>query len=178
MREKIMRTICIGLACILIVLLVIPAYAGRAIIAAATCVPGDPAIQANRYFVTAGSVKHREGATGLITVYCPVPATIADGGGSFGDMFMTFTTVGDDASVIAQLLRIDHSGNFSRVSSDGGTRVLLDFNRAVAGSHDLEGAFDHNFDFDNFYYYVRIDINRSNSNSTAIFYGVRVLSLQ
>lgn len=82
-----------------------PAYAGRAIIAAATCVPGDPAIQTNRYFVTAGSVKHRDGATGIITVYCPVPATIADGGGSFGDMFMTFTTVGDDASVIAQLLR-------------------------------------------------------------------------
>jgi hypothetical protein len=85
------------------------AYAGRAIVAAATCVPGDPAIQTNRYFVTAGSVKHRDGATAIITVYCPVPATIADGGGSFGDMFMTF---------------------------------------------------------------------RSNANSTAIFYGVRVLSLQ
>jgi hypothetical protein len=169
-REKIMRTIAIVVACILTVSLAIPAYAGRAIIAAATCVPGDPAIQANRYFVTAGSVKHREAATGLITVYCPVPATIADGGGSFGDMFMTFTTVGDDASVIAQLLRIDHSGNFSPVvNSDGGTRVLLDSNRAVAGGHDLEGAFNHNFDFDNFYYYVRVDINRSNSNSTAIF---------
>jgi hypothetical protein len=165
-------------ACILTVWLAMPAYAGRAIIAAATCVPGDPAIQANRYFVTAGSVKHRDGATGLITVYCPVPATIADGGGSFGDMFMTFTTVGDDASVIAQLLRIDHSGNFSPALDSTGARVLLDSHRAVAGGHDLEGAFNQNFDFDNFYYYVRVDINRSNANSTAIFYGVRVLSLQ
>jgi hypothetical protein len=172
-----MRTIVV--ASILIVLLAIPAYAGRAIIAAATCVPGDPAIQANRYIVTAGSVKHSEGATGLITVYCPVPATIADGGGSFGDMFLTFTTIGDDASVIAQLLRIDHSGNFSAVlDSDGGTRVLLDSNKVAAGGHDLEGAFNHNFDFDNFYYYVRVDISRSKSTSTAIFYGVRVLSLQ
>jgi hypothetical protein len=55
---------------------------------------------------------------------------------------------------------------------------MLDSNRAVAGGHDLEGAFNQNFDFDNFYYYVRVDINRSNTNSTAIFYGVRVLSLQ
>jgi hypothetical protein len=54
----------------------------------------------------------------------------------------------------------------------------LDSNKAVAGGHDLEGAFNQNFDFDNFYYYVRVDINRSNANSTAIFYGVRVLSLQ
>lgn len=165
-------------ACILILSLAMPVCAGRAIIAAATCVPGDPAIQANRYFVTAGSVKHREGATGLITVYCPVPATIADGGGSFGDMFMTFTTIGDDASVIAQLVRIDHSGNFSPVVDSSGARVLLDSNKAVAGGHDLEGVFNQNFDFDNFYYYVRVDINRSNANSTAIFYGVRVLSLQ
>jgi hypothetical protein len=56
-------------------------------------------------------------------------------------------------------------------------RVLLVSNRAVAGSHDLEGAFNQNFDFGNFYYYVRVDINRSNANSTAIFYGVRVLNL-
>jgi hypothetical protein len=103
-QQEVGRKTTIVVACIL-TSLVVPAYAGRAIIAAATCVPGDPAIQTNRYFVTAGSVKHRDGATGIITVYCPVPATIADGGGSFGDMFMTFTTVGDDASVIAQLLR-------------------------------------------------------------------------
>jgi hypothetical protein len=107
-----------------------------------------------------------------------VPATIADGGGSFGDMFMTFTTVGDDASVIAQLVRIDHSGNFSPVLDSTGARVLLDSKKAVAGGHDLEGAFNQNFDFDNFYYYVRVDINRANANSTAIFYGIRVLSLQ
>jgi hypothetical protein len=67
------------IACILTVSVAMPAFAGRAIIAAATCVPGDPAIQTNRYFVTAGSVKHRDGVTGFITVYCPVPATIADG---------------------------------------------------------------------------------------------------
>jgi len=174
-----MRTITIVVACLVTLSLALPAYAGRAVIAAATCVPGDPSIQANRYFVTGGSVKHREGATGLITVYCPVPATIADGGGSFGDMFMTFTTVGDDASVIAQLVRIDHSGNFSPVlNAETGNRVLLNSDQVVGGGHDLEGAFNHNFDFDNFYYYVRVDITRSNSNSTAIFYGVRVLSLQ
>jgi hypothetical protein len=140
-REKIMRTTTIVVACILTVSLVMPAYAGRAIIAAATCVPGDPAIQTNRYFVTAGSVKHRDGATGLITVYCPVPATIADGGGSFGDMFMTFTTVGDDASVIAQLLRIDHSGNFSPVLDSAGARVLLDSNRAIGRMPILPPSF-------------------------------------
>jgi hypothetical protein len=93
-------------------------------------------------------------------------------------MFMTFTSLGDDASVIAQLLRIDHSGNFSTVLDSSGARVLLDSNRAAVGGHDLEAAFNQNFDFDNFYYYVRVDINRSNASSTANFYGVRVLSLQ
>jgi hypothetical protein len=174
-----MRTVTIVIACILAFSLAMPAHAGRASIAAATCVPGDPAIQANRYFVTAGSVKHREGATGLITVYCPVPASIAVDGGSFGDMFMTFTVVGDTASVIAQLVRIDHSGTFSPVLDPRtGNRVLLDSNQVVAGSHHVEGTFNHNFDFGNFYYYVRVDINRSDSNSTAILYGVGVVSVQ
>ena len=128
-----------------------PAYAGRAVIAAATCVPGDPAIQANRYFVTAGSVKHREGATGLITLYCPVPASVADGGGSFGDMYMTFTAVGDTASVIAQLLRLDHSGNFFPVLDDEtAKRALIDSNQVVPGAHHVGGVFKHSFDFDHF----------------------------
>jgi hypothetical protein len=61
-----MRTITIVVACILTVSVAMPAYAGRAIIAAATCVPGDPAIQANRYFVTAGSVKRRDGSDGSL----------------------------------------------------------------------------------------------------------------
>ncbi len=38
-----MRTTTVIVACILTVSLAMPAYAGRAIIAAATCVPGDPA---------------------------------------------------------------------------------------------------------------------------------------
>ena len=68
-----------------------PAHAGRSTMVAATCVPGDPAIQADRYFVTAGSVKHKEKATGLITLYCPVQPTIVQGGGSYGGIFMTYT---------------------------------------------------------------------------------------
>jgi hypothetical protein len=38
----------------------------------AGCVPGDPAIQLDRYFITAGSVDYKSGASGTVTLYCPI----------------------------------------------------------------------------------------------------------
>jgi hypothetical protein len=156
--------------------LALPADAGRYSTIAAACVPGDPAIQANRYFVTAASVKHRQGQTGLITVYCPIPPTITEGGGSFGGMFMTYTATGETANVTAQLLRVDQLGNFSPVvDSVTGTRAIL--NSGVGDHHYTERAVNHTYDFDDYYYYLRVDINRSDDSSLAILYGVGVDSL-
>src|SRR5262245_64477963 len=39
----------------------------------AACVPGDPAIQSDRYAVVAGSVSNKGTNLDLITLYCPVP---------------------------------------------------------------------------------------------------------
>jgi hypothetical protein len=157
-----------------------PAHAGRSTMVAATCVPGDPAIQADRYFVTAGSVKHKEKATGLITLYCPVQPTIVQGGGSYGGIFMTYTDAnapGTTGHVTAQLLRVDYSGNFFAVTDDKiGIPALLDSNNASGTSHYLEMGLHHTYNFDDYYYYIRVDIDRAD-DSTVIFYGVGAVSI-
>jgi hypothetical protein len=141
---------------------------------AAACVPGDPAIQANRYFVTAGSVKHQQGATGLITLYCPfpVPPPINEGGGGTnGGLFMTYSVTGETAQVSAALLRVDQSGNFSPVLGLNGKPIRLN-SSDFGGTGTEEQPFSFTYEYFNFYYYVRVDINRSDESSTAIFYGV------
>lgn len=40
-----------------------------------SCVPGDPAIQNNSYTITGGSTTHQGGATGRITLHCPITRT-------------------------------------------------------------------------------------------------------
>lgn len=175
-----MRTILIALTCTFALSLAPPANAGRSSMIAASCVPGDPAIQANRYFVTAGSVKHKEGATGLITLYCPIQPTIVQGGGSHGGIFMTYADAngpGTTANVTAQLIRVDQSGNFFPVLSDQtGAPALLDSNNGTTTGHYLEKAVSHTYDFANFYYYIKVDINRTD-NTTVILYGVGADSL-
>jgi hypothetical protein len=175
-----MRAVIIVLICTFTLSFAVPAHAGRSSMIAASCVPGDPAIQANRYFVTAGSVKHKEGATGLITLYCPIQPTIVQGGGSFGGIFMTYTDAngpGPSANVTAQLLRVDQSGNFSPVLSEQtGVPALLDSNKGTATDHYMEAAVNHTYDFNNYYYYIRVDINRTD-DTAVILYGVGADSL-
>jgi hypothetical protein len=168
-----MRAVIIVLRCAFALSFAAPAHAGRSSMIAASCTPGDPAIQANKYFVTAGSVKHRQGATGVITLYCPIQPTIVERGGSHGGIFMTYTDAngpGKTANVTAQLLRVDQSGNFSPVST------VLNSNSGTSTGHYLEVAVNHTYDFANYYYYIRVDINRTD-DTTVILYGVGADSL-
>lgn len=143
----------------------------------ASCTPGDPAIQSDRYFVTAGSVNYRAGASGLVTLYCPVaipPKFPPHCSNLQYKMRLTYTDsdgAGDAVSVKAQLLRLSTAngaflglvGNFQIASNASDT--------TVATSQTAQWGFGFNTDKD--YYYFRVDMNRAPGTShIATFYGV------
>jgi hypothetical protein len=157
----------------------------------ASCAVGDPAIQGNRYTIGAGCVKHRAGANGLITLYCAVNPGIGGleymnlstaedhayvtragctNGYVFRQTYADSDGAGAEASVRTQLIRmVKGNGDIYAV---GG--AALDSNGSGATvSTSLATPFDHTFDFQDFYYYVRVDLDRTaGSTKSAIFYGV------
>src|SRR5216684_3332505 len=81
-----------------------------------SCTPGDPAIQANRYLITAGTVKFQSSATGLITLYCPVTGYCGPpvGRPTLGLTYTDESGTGTDANITARLVRLAKSdGSFS-----------------------------------------------------------------
>ena len=148
------------------------AHAGRSSSMAATCTVGDPAIQNDLYTIASGSVRHRAGKVGTITLYCPISSTITAGGGPFGGWFMTFVDPDgplDNYYIESQIIRSDYSGHVAAVSP------VLRSNSSA--SNYREQALWHNYDFANYYYYVRINIFRADTNNLPIFYGVGVDSI-
>ena len=80
---------------------------------------GTPAIQNDLYTIASGSVRHKAGKTGLITLYCPIAPTITINGGSFGGWFMTFVDpdgAGNNYYIQSQIIRSDQSGHVGAVS--------------------------------------------------------------
>jgi hypothetical protein len=148
------------------------AHAGRSSNMAATCTVGDPAIQGNLYTIASGSVRHQAGKTGTITLYCPISPTITIGGGPFGGWFMTFVDPdgpGQNYSIESQIIRSDQSGHVTAVSD------VLSSNSST--TNYIERALWHTYDFNNYYYYVRINLYRADTNALPIFYGVGVDSI-
>jgi hypothetical protein len=148
------------------------AHAGRSSSMAATCTVGDPAIQGNLYTIASGTVRHQAGKTGTITLYCPISPTITIGGGSHGGWFMTFVDpdgANTNYSIESQIIRSDMSGHVASISG------VLSSNSST--TNYVEQALTHTYDFVNYYYYVRINLFRANTNSLPIFVGVGVDSL-
>ncbi len=158
---------------------------------AAGCVPGDPAIQFDRYFITAGTVKHRAGGSGLVTLYCPVnPGSVWHYAFPHPDhpadtfyapycsnskyfFKMTYSEsdgMGTGASVDTQLIRIS--------KANGGLSTITGALNKSNWTPDIYTTtmkqwITHAFDFKNNYYYVRVDLNRAaGSTALAILYGV------
>jgi hypothetical protein len=155
----------------------------------AGCVPGDPAIQFDRYFITAGSVNYKTARSGLVTLYCPVnpnPVVLAITqtststfplGPNNAYLFRLTYTDSDGAaaavSVTARLLRLAKSNGGFTGAVPGAT--LVSSASAVTTQTNLSGPFDHSFDFVSQYYYVRVDLNRAvGTSAIATFYGVAI----
>ena len=146
-------------------------------VSGATCTPGDPAIQSNRYFITAGSVNYRPGASGLVTLYCPVtvpPKYPPSCPNLQYKMRLTYTDsdgAGDAVSVTAQLLRLSNAtgaflgqvGNFQIASNASDITVRT----------NQTAQWGFGFHTDEEYYYYRVDMNRAAGTShVATFYGI------
>jgi hypothetical protein len=143
--------------------------------AAAACVPGDPASQNNLHFITAGTVGHKGTATGLITLYCPIT-------GTWGDRKPTWLSItydlkvtgaippGQGATISAQVIRLTQSnGALSTIGSP--VSVKAGETTPSRGQRPSQ-SFSHPFDFKNSFYYVRVDIERNDPGSAATLYGV------
>jgi hypothetical protein len=140
--------------------------------AGAACVPGDPAIQNNLHFITAGTVSHKAAATGLITLYCPITGTWGDTKPTWLSMTygLNVTGPGRGATLRAQVVRLTQSnGTFSTV----GNPVSVQAGATVPSrGQRTSPSFNHAFDFKNSFYYVRVDIDRNDLGSAATLYGV------
>jgi hypothetical protein len=125
-----------------------------------SCVPGDPAIQQDLY-VSSGSVSYKGTATGLVTLYCPVTVPTP---GATNQLTMTYKLIGSTSFIHVQLLSLDrNSGALSGISPQG---------VAVAGQSELVVPFGPVSTYLNGYFYVRVDLDRTNSSDQLTFFGV------
>ena len=123
----------------------------------AACTPDPTAIAANRYTVTGGSVTHKLPATGLIILYCPITKAWDDSHKPDYFAMTSQTTDSRLASITAQLIRVSRSMNGGDLTVVSCCIVGSDTgNHAVSNSRN----FNHDFDFRNNYYYIRVDIDR------------------
>ena len=144
--------------------------------AAAACVPGDPAIQNNLHFITAGTVSHKATTTGLITLYCPITGTWGDRKPTWLSityglkLTATPTPPHQGAKITAQVVRLTQSdGTLSTVGSP--VSVQTGQTNPSRGQKASQ-SFSHPFDFKNSFYYVRVDIDRDDPGAVATLYGV------
>lgn len=148
----------------------------------ASCTPSNAAIQSDLYLDTAGSTSWQSGASGDITLYCPIQfpdlvssdcsekleVTVLDQDGS-----------GSGVNVTAQLIQLEYD--------DGTlTNIGTALNSNSYGSYECSGAPPCNNvvvmtesyttcldDLD--YYYVRIDLNRTSGTTYwSTLYGVQL----
>jgi hypothetical protein len=154
--------------------------------AAATCTPGISAIETGRYQVVAGSVKHADGETGQITLYCPIHAPMWVPFVFLGPIDRTFIPrspntlrltyrdpdgTGSSQNVEAQVIRMAKSDGL--IAPVAGAAVNSSSFGGTGSQTRRSTTFSHAFDFAENYYYVRIDLNRASANGgEAIAYGV------
>jgi hypothetical protein len=137
-----------------------------------SCVPGDPAIQNNRYLVTAGTVTYQSTATGLITLYCPITFPTLVGGGTWRIFRVTYADsdgTGTVANITAQLVRLTQgTGSLTNIGPalDSNKFGPTSGSKMVAGISHTANGFD--------YYYVRVDLNRNETSAFSALYGVGI----
>lgn len=146
----------------------------------AGCVPGDPAIEFGRYFITAGAVNYRPGGNGLVTLYCPITSTAVPACPNSAYRFLlTYTDSdgsGDLVSVGLRLIRLSKVNGAFQSIVPAATGATLNSNLShLTTPASLSVSFDHAFNFDNYYYYARVDMNRDAATiHIATFYGVGI----
>jgi len=144
---------------------------------AASCIPGDPAIQGNRYTIGAGSVFNSSTNTSLITLYCPMaPISWALGAVDLTTCVpnsLDVTYIDSDGTstgtfVDAQIINMDESdGSIWTVA----TFLSDNFPDTTVTQHSV--TFTGGFIFTPSAY-VRIDMQRSSTSQNSQIYQVAI----
>jgi hypothetical protein len=93
-------------------------------------------------------------------------------GGPYESMELTFIDPdgpGNKYYIEAQIIRSDFNGNVAAVSG-----VLSSNSAANSSVRQVYCTVNHRYDFGHFYYFVKINIFRADTNSLPIFYGMFV----
>jgi hypothetical protein len=139
-------------------------------VSGAACVPGDPAIQNNRYTINAGSVLHTSTNVDLITLYCAVPVDVVPSGTNPTTLAVTYkdtTGTSTSANVAVQLLAMSKS---SAAITTIATFNSNSFSDIVIAQHSV--VFSHTFDWVNNTYYIRVDMDRTLTSEIVNLYQV------
>ena len=138
----------------------------------AGCAAGDPAIQGNHYLITAGSVKHRSTSVDQITLYCPIAPNQSTGANAFSLTYQDSTGFSTSANIRATLIRMDrNNGATSTVATidSNGSGTTTATRTWTFGTTFGDVA---NMNWDQYYYYVRVDLDRSLATEAVILFGV------
>jgi hypothetical protein len=148
----------------------------------ASCVPGNNAIQFDRYSIQSGKIFHTASNTDLVTVYCPINIYMIPGLPLFTANHMKITYkdsdgTGEFTSVVAHLIKMDQYGAItvlttftSNAYADVGiVQKTHTFPTVIMDplKHGLVDSFAYT-------YYVRVDMDRGSTADSALFHGVTV----
>ena len=150
--------------------------AGASLVNGASCTPGDPAIQNDRYLIVAGSVNYKGAGSGLVTLYChPVIERCPLG----NRLLMTYTDsdgTGNAVSVKAQLISLSPQDGF--LFFVPGAQILPNVSDVTVPTSQ-RASFGFLFDPSRTYTYIRVDMNRApGTTHVATLYGVGVECVQ
>jgi hypothetical protein len=137
---------------------------------AMTCNPWQQSVQADAYLQTGGRAKHKNPATGLIQVFCPVFNTFtpfdqfsSDTELTWNDLYVTYKDPdgqGEQYQVTAALRYVDTAGQVRTIASVDSNKQLSGVTSDTTMQTRIEG---HDFNFVSRHYYVQIGIYRSDT---------------
>lgn len=130
-----------------------------------SCMPGDPAIQNNRYTIQSGKVSHTSTNVDLITLYCAVHS-----GGFASHLWVSYRDsdgTGANTFVDAQFIKMNRTtGALTTI----GTFLSSSFSSTGFAQNFISFPVEF-FDASTYVYYVRIDMDRGSTSDTAIWYS-------
>lgn len=145
-----------------------------------TCNPWQQSVQDDAYFQTAGRAKHKDPATGLIQVFCPVFNTTgqeifsSDSENTWNDLIVTYKDpdgTGEAYRVTAALRFVDTSGRVETVAT-------VDSNQqpnAPSTDTTMQTRIqNHMFDFVNRHYYLQVGIERQDTQAAPDVAGFNI----
>jgi hypothetical protein len=145
-----------------------------------TCNPWQQSVQDDAYFQTGGRAKHKDPATGLIQVFCPVYNTTgqdifsSDSENTWNDLIVTYKDpdgTGEAYRVTAALRYVDTAGNVQTVASVDSNQQA---NAPLTDTTMQTLISGHEFDFINRHYYLQVGIEREDTGAAPDVAGFNI----